>query len=158
MKQYSKHKERSPQDTVFEIKRILNEAGLFPVVQWGQRDYTGARSNRVTLYPTSIGQNGKGTDELYASASGFAELIERMQNSWLGQKTMPEELHQFGGFREFPDEKIMPITDVLAQDEPYLNDVFRQLGVTSYWQKLSLLESFAKLYYHRADGQIKKAT
>ncbi len=157
MKEYSKHKERSPRETVFEIKRILNEAGLFPVMQWGVQAYTGARSNRVTLYPTTIGQNGKGTDELYASASGFAELMERMENSWLGQKTIPEELHQFGGFREFPDEKIMPITDVLDQDEPYLNDVFRQLGLTTYWQKLTLLQSFAQLYYHRDDGMINTA-
>ena len=151
MKDYSKHKECSPADTVLEIRRILHSAGLFPVLTWGDQDYPGARSNRITLYPTIIGQNGKGTDELYASASGFAELMERMQNSWLAQKLHPEELDQYGGFREFPDEKIMRITDVITQEDPYMEDIFRQLDFTDYWQKYAMLRQLARLYYHRTD-------
>ena len=81
MSNYSKHKDRSPQDTVFEIQRILNEAGLFTTVQWTKSPYSGVSSNRVTLYPTELGTNGKGTDRLYASASGYAELMERIISS-----------------------------------------------------------------------------
>ena len=151
MKEYSKHKECSPMDTIQKIQSILHSAGLFPVLTWGNPDYPGARSNRITLYPTSIGQNGKGTDELYASASGYAELMERMQNNWLAQKVHPEELDQFCGFREFPDEKVMRIADVIAQNDPYMEEIFRQLEFTGSWQKHLLLKQFATLYYHRTD-------
>ena len=78
---YSKFKERKPEDTVLEIQRILHEVGLFPVISWGDKSYEGARSCRITLHPTEYGTNGKGTDELYATASGYGELIERLENN-----------------------------------------------------------------------------
>ena len=158
MSNYEKYKERSPEDTVFEIQRILNEAGLFTTLQWGGGEYDGARSNRVTIYPMrSLGQNGKGTDELYASASGYAELLERMQNNWLAQKLHGQDLNEWEGFFEFPDEKLMPIRDVIAQQDPYLTDLFARLGLFLPAQKEAFLESFSRNYYRREDGQIPVA-
>jgi ribosomal protein S12 methylthiotransferase accessory factor len=155
MSNYAKHKERSPEDTVFEIRRILNNTGLFTTLEWTGGEHAGACSNRVSIYPLrSLGQNGKGTDELYASASGYAELMERMQNSWLGQKLHGQDLNEYGGFFEFPDEKLMSFEAVVAQNDPYLTDVFSRLNLFFTPQKEAFLRNFARNYYHRTDDQI----
>ena len=39
------------------------------------------------------------------------------------------ELTTQGGFLDFPDEKIMPIADLIAQQDPYLTDIFAQLNL-----------------------------
>lgn len=155
MSNYSKFKERNPQDTVYEIQRILNDARIFTVVRWTSGVETGAASCRVTPYPLeALGQNGKGTDQLYASASGYAEFMERMQNMWLGQRLHSPALHERCGFREFPDERLMNIGDVLAQEDPYLSDVFAKLKLRTGVERYKLLRSFAKEYYERTDGKI----
>ena len=155
MSNYKKFKERSPEDTVFEIRRILNGAGLFTTMEWPAGEMDGARSNRVTLYPLrSLGQNGKGTDELFATASGYAELLERMQNNFLAQKLHGQDLNEWEGFFEFPDEKLMPIRDVIAQQDPYLTDLFTRLGLFLPAHREQLLRNFSENYYCRTDDQI----
>ena len=62
MSNYSKYKERRPEDTVFCIQTILNRARLFTTVEWLDGTFEGVCSNRVTIYPTKLGTNGKGTD------------------------------------------------------------------------------------------------
>lgn len=153
--EYSKHKEREPEETVFEIQRILNGAGLFTVTEWTSGGVDGAFSNRVYLYPLkSLGQNGKGTDRRYAAASGYAELMERMQNSWLGQRLHDPELCGRGGFFEFPDEKLIPPEELISQGDPFLRDVFARMGCITRESRISLLQFFAKEYYGREDGKI----
>lgn len=152
---YKKYKERSPEDTVFEIRRILHEAGLFPVTTWTERECEGLRSCRVILHPSRLmGQNGKGTDEKYAAASGFAELMERLENGWLWQKLMDDEFLRRGGFHDFPDEEIKPIAELLAQDNPYLPKIFESLGLRMPWQRRAFLEKLAKECYSLTDGTI----
>ena len=104
MSNYSKYKERMPQDTIFEIRRILNEMGLFPVQTWTNSAYEGAKSCRVSIYPTKLGSNGKGTDVLYSTASGFAELMERMNNGLLTIRDRRDSFYSEAGFYNFPDE------------------------------------------------------
>lgn len=155
MSNYDKFKERSPEETVFTIKRILNEAGLFTTMQWTQEGMKGASSNRVTLYPTqNMGQNGKGTDDLYATASGYAELIERMQNNWLGQKLNGPDVTEAADFYDFPDEKCLPVSEVIAQQDPYLSDLFQRMGYFLPAPKETFLLTIAKDYYGLEDGTI----
>ena len=154
MSNYSKFKDRAPQDTIFEIQRILNEAGLFTVLTWVKSAYSGVCSNRVTLYPTELGTNGKGTDQLYATASGYAELIERIQNSILALR-MP--IARRGGEGEFiaqPDEKLMPIDEVIAQGGPFLENIARHLNFTTDGEMKTFLTSCAMNYEKRTDGTI----
>ena len=146
MADYSKYKERKPEDTVFEIRRILNGIGLFPVVQWLDKSYEGARSNRVTLYPTTVGTNGKGTDELYCTASGFAELIERMNNGLLFQRDRLDDLSEELGFREYPDEKDLTISEILSNPDPLTERVFSSVGADSFLSRLAFLNTFAEQY------------
>ena len=152
MSNYSKHKERAPQDTIFEIQRLLNKAGVFTTLQWVESRYNGVSSNRVQLYPTELGTNGKGTDRLYATASAYAELMERIQNNLLAFRTeWPEEV----GDEEFitqPDERVMSIDEILAQNDPFMHELFRKLGLFFLPQKKAFLTAAAETYEHRTDG------
>ena len=152
MSNYSKHKDRAPQDTIFEIQRLLNEAGVFTTLQWVESRYPGVSSNRVQLYPTELGTNGKGTDRLYATASGYAELMERIQNNILTFRIdWPEE----AGNEEFiaqPDERVMSIDEILAQDDPFMRELTKELGLIFISQKKAFLKAAAETYEHRTDG------
>ena len=72
---YSKHKDRSPKDTVGGIVSTLEEVGLSTEVRWTSHPFEGLCSNRVTIAGTNIGTNGKGTSEEYCLASGYAEFM-----------------------------------------------------------------------------------
>ena len=154
MSNYSKHKDREPRDTIFEIQRILNNAGLFTVLQWVDKAYDGARSNRATLYPTHLGANGKGTDELYSTASAYAELMERIQNNALTLRLPRRRVVFHGDFHEFPDEKYMSIRDVIAQDDPFLHYVFETLHYDDVLKKTLLLRKFASYFDICEEGSI----
>ena len=146
MSNYSKFKERKPQDTIFEIHRILNGMGLFPVVNWVEKSYEGARANRVTIYPTTAGANGKGTDELYATASGYAEVIERLNNGILVLRDKRDSFQDETGFIDFPDEKVKSIREILDDPDPFTKAVFATMGMEDPFTQTSLLKAVASAY------------
>ena len=146
MADYSKCKERKPEDTVFEIQRILNEIGLFPVVRWTSKCYEGACSNRVTLHPLTVGTNGKGTDELYCMASGFAELMERLNNALLFIRDRTDIIKDETGFHEFPDEKEKTVSELLADPDPCTKQILSDMGCDDFFSKLRFLTRSAEQY------------
>ena len=110
---YSRYKECDPKETVLRIQEILGKLGLFPVYRWTGRSREGTDSNRIELYPCSRGTNGKGADKAYALASGYAELMERLENNVLLYRG--GDAIEMAGFMEAPDEKdILP--EVLLKD------------------------------------------
>ena len=151
MADYSKYKDRKPEDTVFEIRRILNEIGFFPVVQWTSDSYEGACSNRVSLYPTSAGTNGKGTDKVYCMASGFAELMERLNNGILFNRDRMDPIKEETGFTEFPDEKEMTVREILDDPDPFTRTVLEEMGCGDYFSQVRFLMSIAEQYKPGSD-------
>ena len=154
MSDYSKYKDRSPQDTVFEVQRILNEAGLFTTLRWVENEYSGVYSNRITLYPSDLGTNGKGTDRLYASASAYAELMERIQNYILMFSMPLTDRTGEGGFVAQPDEKMMSIDEVIAQQDPFIGNLADQLNLFTHDSLKSFLAACAGDMEHPSDGTI----
>ncbi len=75
---YSKHKDRTPEQTVEVIRSILDELHIQTEVVALNHPFHGTYSNHVQIKGTTIGANGKGTTEAYARASGYAELLERI--------------------------------------------------------------------------------
>ena len=146
MADYSKYKERKPEDTVFEIRRILNEIGFFPIVEWTSQSYEGAFSNRVTLYPLSAGTNGKGTDKVYCMASGFAELMERLNNGILFNRDRMDSIKEETGFTEFPDEKEMTVREILDNPDPFTSNTFEEMGCNDYFSRMRFLLNIAEQY------------
>lgn len=78
-----KGKDEMPQITVERIQSCLKEIGVEAGYQFYDTDIDGCYSARVFLkgpLSATVGANGKGTSKPYCLASGFAELIERIQN------------------------------------------------------------------------------
>ena len=153
MSDYSKFKERKPQSTVYEIQRILREMDLFPVLSWSETSFGGAKACRLNLYPTSMGTNGKGTDELYCAASAYAELIERMNNGVLCLKDRSDPDIYGCGFREAPDERLVPAEELAEHPDPFMENVFSLFGLNDYAGRLGLLRMFSESYAQR-DGTL----
>ena len=150
---YSKYKDRDPRDTILEIQRILHDTGLYPVLRWAEKSYEGARTNRVTLFPTELGSNGKGTDELYASASGYAELMERLQNNLLMACDRHDSLKPEAGFEEFPDEELRDAADIIREPDPFTEAQFAALGLNDNVSRFMFLDNLCKAYGH-ADSKL----
>lgn len=72
-------KDAHPLDTVQRIKSILGEHGIETEEFWEASDVPHCYSLRINIAGTSIGANGKGVNQEYALASGYGELIERLQ-------------------------------------------------------------------------------
>ena len=127
---YNKYKDNGPEDTVHRIRQILEQIGLKTAVEWTSCGLEGAYSNRVTLFPTEIGANGKGTSESYALASGYAELIERLENGILIRTAVPRNPKQYG-FLRFPDEKRLTAEELMEQHDPLTRLLFSRFMLLS---------------------------
>ena len=147
MDNYQKHKERTPEETVFVIQKILRDIGLFPVIKWTGVSRKGQFSNRITLYPTTAGVNGKGTDELYCTASGFGEMMERLQNNMLVSGSP-----RSGGvsFMEAPDEESIPLEDILKDPDPFTAHVLDELKNED---ESSGAQAYYELFSHEVGGK-----
>ena len=73
------HKDAHPMDTVKRIKEILREHGIETEEKWSESDVPYCYSLRIDIAGTAIGSNGKGVNKEFAIASGYGELIERLQ-------------------------------------------------------------------------------
>ena len=70
--------------------------------------------------------------KLYAAASAYAELIERLQNNliWIVPEYSHADVSKEVGFMYAPDEKLMPLSEVLDQETSFFNVLFEKLGLT----------------------------
>lgn len=115
------YKADGPAQTVRRIKRILNEIGVQTQIE-PRRYAQGIYSCRVTVSNPSvsrcnIGCNGKGTTPEYAEASGYAELMERIQNRVLGFEAQKYAASYYRKHQLFP---ILPFQQALPQELPFI--------------------------------------
>ncbi|WP_195238703.1 YcaO-like family protein [Romboutsia sp. 1001285H_161024_C4] len=76
----NKFKDELPNKTIEKIKNILSDLGCETIEEWSPSGVNNLFSVRVYIKGTNIAANGKGSIKEYALASGYAELIERLQN------------------------------------------------------------------------------
>lgn len=100
----SKFKACPPQQTAAHIKEILRSVGFEPEEYLIRSGVGELCSLRVSLKGTNIGQNGKGASPAYALASGYAELMERLQTGYLFQHDFSDQISCWGGFQAGCDE------------------------------------------------------
>ena len=91
-----KFKDARPADTVNRIKGILNDTGIEVGEKWYESGITECYSVRVSVKGTEVGTNGKGVTKELATASGYAEFMERLQTGFLT-----------GGELDFGDERLV---------------------------------------------------
>ena len=154
MSNYAKHKERRPEDTVLEVQRILHGLGLFPVGKWLDSSCEGAHTIRFSLYPTALGTNGKGTDEVYTSASGLAELMERLNNGLITIRDKMDSFQDETGFVEFPDEVEKSIPEIVKDPDPFTEAAMQALGLEDPFSQSMLLKTIASLYGTKGNGLV----
>ena len=153
--QYSKHKERDPKETVDAILAILERMGLDVELRRSPRSVEGLHSNYVTVAGTTLTASGKGTSDAYACASGYAELMERMQNGILVLYP-PDGAKAFEnyGYLAAPDERYTPAEEIVARHEPVLEAWLASYGIAADAERRALLETLPKLRYDRGDGAV----
>ena len=78
------YKDASPLDTVNKIKSILEKYNIETEEQWFESGVPYCYSVKVDVKGTSFFSSGKGLTRDFALASGYGELIERLQIGYLG--------------------------------------------------------------------------
>ncbi len=97
-----KFKDNSPVKTVENIKSILRRNGFETVEKWTDSGISNCFSNRITIAGTTLGTNGKGVTEELARASGYAEMMERLQSGYIGGMSL-----QFADVRKMNREELL---------------------------------------------------
>ena len=123
----SRFKACPPAETVGRLKQILQSVDFEPEEMNIQSGVGSVCSLRVTLKNTGIGQNGKGASAAYARASGYAELMERLQTGFLFQHGFDDETAHWGGFRAGPDERPATAEELKGLGGRLLEDSIRAI-------------------------------
>ena len=79
----SLYKDATPEGTVERIRQILRDHGIETEELWLESSVPYCYSNRITVKGTTFGTNGKGITREFARASGYGELMERLQLGYL---------------------------------------------------------------------------
>lgn len=82
MVEFNKIKDRTPEETVRKCKSILDDLGITVKEKWF-KSADCFFSVCLCINESNVGVNGKGSSPGYALASGYGELLERLQNQYL---------------------------------------------------------------------------
>ncbi|WP_102399843.1 YcaO-like family protein [Haloimpatiens massiliensis] len=126
----TKYKDELPINTIDKIRNLLYSAGLSTIETNWNNSIKGFYSVSLTVKGTNLSTNGKGTTSLYALASAYAELMERLQNQSffkLSVDLSPQALN-YRGFYYAPDEKYIKITDMINSQEDWVQTQMSQLN------------------------------
>lgn len=152
---YTKHKDRTPEDTVDMILSILESAEIDTMVEWSPNEYEGAYSNRVSVPGVLLGTNGKGTTREYALASGYAEFMERLQNNILSIfNRIKYASYESCGFYDQPDERLAPAAQIVERHQDGLDATFSALDYRDDKSRREALEKLSYARYGRNDGML----
>lgn len=146
-----RYKAIEPEVTVKTIKDILDKTGL-PIIEETLGDGDMFCSCRIALTDdddTSIGTNGKGMNKTYSRASGYAEMMERLQNRVL---VYPNPASVNAPCRFFPDEEPYALTtaDALAQIKKFVPKVLPNEGVD-----IEYIRGVSLPFYHINSGKVE---
>lgn len=84
-------KDERPLKTVEKIKGILKEHGIETEERWMESGVPYCYSIRITVSGTTFGTNGKGLTKEFALASGYGELMERLQLGYVGSQDVQKD-------------------------------------------------------------------
>lgn len=137
-------KDDSPVATVERIIEILRRHGITPVERWGETCVPYCFYLSVKIDGTNFSVNGKGLTKEFARASGYGELMERLQ---LGLAKAPAM--QKDGTYSFDTDRFPPVPVSALIDEHA--DVFEAIALQSNTPITA--EAMVKQFAD-ADGQV----
>ncbi len=167
----TKYKDNGPKETIEQIKNILKSNSIFTKeTEWFNQcnDYYSLRlevCNPENHESLEIGVNGKGTNEDFARASAYAELLERIQNSALFLNEFSPEDKFHSGFYSSRDEIYVSNNDILGKsidhDHEYILPEMTQAELEKFLTDSHFLtptgcpnEQIAIPYYSVSDSKI----
>lgn len=143
---YNKHKDDEPTNTLNKIQDILDKLDIKTSYEWIESDVKGCYSNRVTIDNTTLGTNGKGTNRIYALTSGYAELIERIQNNILYMGDYDKITKTYEGFNFYSDEKEQNIEEIINSDNELIKLVFDKFNCNDFTDKFNTIKKWINIY------------
>lgn len=118
----AEYKDAHPIDTISRIKGILGQYGIETEEFWSESDVPHCYSLRINIVGTTIGANGKGITKEFALASGYGELIERLQQGLIWRNKV-----QVDGNVTSSDAQSQPVSaEALLAKKPHWYAAFSQ--------------------------------
>lgn len=111
-------KDDSPLNTVERIKGILKSYGIETDEQWMDSGVPYCYSLRVTVSGTVFGANGKGVTKELALASGYGELMERLQ---IGKILKSDQQKDGGLYSYCHNDMKMSVEELLRRNPKWYN-------------------------------------
>lgn len=124
------YKANFPEETIFKIRQILKQVGIFVFEEYTTVNHQNLFSSRIRIgndkiWELNIGTNGKGFSIKYSLASAYGEFMERLQNNLLFKDEFlffasrySENSFQFKNleldFIEYPDEVLCSVEETLS--------------------------------------------
>ena len=125
------YKAKAPEETVAEIKQILESCNIIVGEEKRKFEKPGVASCRIWLSGGDIsfgdfGTNGKGMTEMYSLASAYGEMMERLSNFiLLGDYCEDAYRKGMTKYITAPDETMLNAADALVQGWPVLSKLLR---------------------------------
>ena len=116
-----KFKDNSPVKTVEHIRRLLQDRKIDIAEQWNESGIENCYSVRVSVADSTMFSYGKGVTKELARASGYAELMERLQSGYL----CPGKI-------TYSDAKEMTRTELLEQSGVYLQKMAENVAAAEH--------------------------
>lgn len=140
----NKGKECKPYETINKIKSILKQLNI-SVSEYWKNPLKEFYWVHLKIDGTNLYSNGKGETEEYALASGYGELMERLQTFALFRfhYQFTEKEKGASGFIYAPDERNIRLNDILKEPKKY-NSLFWKEG-ENYEEKLNILKGWSQI-------------
>lgn len=147
----NKYKELKPEETINKIRSILNNIGIMPYETKWFNSAEEFYSVRIEIPNTDIGTNGKGTTQLFALASAYAELMERIQNMSPYKLSIDLDTESYNkvGFYFLPDEKKITVDEFLKLENEWLKQQIEYTELKNNNKELNkLIELWDQISYN----------
>jgi ribosomal protein S12 methylthiotransferase accessory factor len=151
----NKYKDAIPYDTIKGIRETLNRLGIDVYEQNWENVSSECFSVRLEIdgFPNA-GTNGKGTTRSFALASAYGELMERIQNKKLFNKTYGLKYYH----QTFPDETIDDMSKFFTENPEITKHLINDFEKDNFFE---LFRNYPKLsyfsaYYDVFEGEKKK--
>ena len=120
-----KFKDCTPLQTINRIRYILEDIGISTEEYW-MNEISSIYSVYIVISGTCFYCNGKGITPEFALASGYGELMERLQNFLMATRLRVDaspEVLMYRGYTTAPDEKHISVGELLDNNESWVKSM-----------------------------------
>lgn len=121
---YSKYKDSAPEATIERIKKLYLEKLDLELKLDVSKRVDGIYSATLTDTDAMWNTCGKGTSDLFCSASAYGESVEHLCNYFAYEiANLSEEANRAYGFEKYPDEVVKDLSEIQTELPDMLSDL-----------------------------------